>query len=155
MNLRRHDDFLDKLLSAEIKKMVDNIPPPDSEKAYNNIRKRLDAYYRRKTLLKRAASVAVLLIVFISGILVGTGNASTADIWFIKSIKTLFDNSFSIKITTEDNSLDTGQNVPPETNLGMEAELVSLEDALLVLKQPIFIPTYIPSEYSFHGIIPL
>ena len=38
---------------------------------------------RRKTLLKRAASVAVLLIVFISGILVGTGNASTADILFL------------------------------------------------------------------------
>ena len=119
MNLRRHDDFLDKLLSAEIKKMIDNIPPPDSEKAYNNIKKRLDAYYRRKTLLKRAASVAVLLVVFISGILVGTGNASTADIWFIKSFKTLFDNSLNIKITTDDNSLDTGQNVPPETNLGI------------------------------------
>lgn len=148
--MKQKDEFLDKLLSSEVKKAVDSMPSPDIERARTNIKKMLEIHIRRKYFAKRISTAVIIFFVFISGVLVGTSNTSIADIWFIKNIKSMFNDVLSIQTSTNINQAETFKE--PETNMITEKEFLSIEKAETLIEYSIALPEYVPEEYNFYGV---
>ncbi|MEW6624695.1 MAG: hypothetical protein AB1420_16485 [Bacillota bacterium] len=134
------------------KKALDQILVPDMDKTWIKMEKEIKGYERRQNFQKKLVSIAVLLIVFISGVLVGTSNTSTADFWLFKSVKSWYNDIFNIQCSSTRNPSAISGDIPIDTGMGRKKSLLSLADAANLLDYTIHVPKYLPERFIFAGV---
>ena len=143
--------LIEEQISKAVKEAVESIPVENKEVVRANIKNELEKYKRRQNWRKRAISIAVIAFIFISGVLVGTGNQSTADAWFFKSAKSFIEDILNVSgHGTQENA---EQKDETETvNILSPKDLVTFEEASQIVSYNITLPHYVPNGYEFKGI---
>lgn len=150
--MSEYKDEFDIYFSEQIKKIADDITPPDKKRIWENIKKELNIYKKRKKQMwvKRALTAAAVLIVFFIGFAAGTGNSAFADHGFFKTIKSFFGNVVNISGITQ-TSQDLSQE-QEEINVVGEKNYYTLDDAQKMLDYKIGLPTYVTDGYRLAGV---
>ena len=145
-------DFFEKQLSKAVKDAVDSVPVDNKETVKVNIQTEINKYHKRKRRIRTFVSIAVLALVFFSGVLVGTGNTSTADIWFFNTTKTFIDNILSISGSDSKNEIIEYDEPEPQRSIVVAKEYIDYEEASGIIDYQINMPSYMPDGYDFQGI---
>jgi len=150
--MSEYKDEFDIYFSEQIKKIADDIKPPDKKRIWENIKKELNIYKQRKKQMwkRRALAVAAVLIVFFIGFAAGAGNSAFAGHGFFKTIKSFFGNVVNISGITQ-----TGQDLSreqEEINAVGEKNYYTLDEAQKMLDYKIDLPTYITDGYQLAGV---
>ncbi len=148
--MTRNEDIFDKYLSKEVKEYVNSIEFPDKEKAWVNIKKEINNYNEKNKLFflkKKIAIVATVIIIFFTGVMVGTSNYTNANFNFLKSIKNVFGNVTNISLSThQDNKIEDQQDTV------VNKKLYTVKQANKILNYDIILPKYIPQNYKLIGV---